>query len=78
MQITLISSIVVFFMMWWVVFFMILPIDIARDPNPVKGCDAGAPLTPNIRIKMLIVTSITTVLFSVYLGLMLWFGRHGF
>ncbi len=76
MQITFISSIVVFFMMWWVVFFMILPIGITRDPTPVKGCDAGAPKTPNMRVKMTLVTGITTVLFFVYLGLMLWFGKH--
>ncbi len=72
MQITLVSSIVVFFMMWWVVFFMVLPIGITRDLNPIKGCDAGAPKTPNMRFKIALVTGVTTVLFFVYLGLMLW------
>jgi predicted secreted protein len=73
MQITFVSSVVVFFMLWWVVFFMILPIGITRDPNVIKGCDAGAPVNPNLRIKFFIVTGITVVLFCVYVGLMLWF-----
>ena len=63
MQLTLMTSIVVFFITWWVVLFMVLPIGIRQDDAPIIGCDVGAPLNPNIKRKLLIVTGITTGLF---------------
>ena len=71
MQLTLMTSIVVYFITWWVVLFMILPIGIRQDHIPIAGNDVGAPQNPNIKQKLIIVTAITTVLFSVYVAIML-------
>ncbi|MES2607737.1 MAG: DUF1467 family protein [Pseudomonadota bacterium] len=72
MQLTLMTSIVVYFITWWVVLFMVLPIGIRQNRSPAKGWDAGAPRNPNIKHKLLMVTIITTVLFAVYIAVMLW------
>lgn len=71
MQLTLTTSIVVYFMTWWVVLFMILPIGIKQDHAPIVGNDVGAPQTPNMKQKLIIVTAITTILFCVYVAVML-------
>lgn len=72
MQLTLMTSIVVYFITWWVVLFMILPIGIKQDHAPITGNDVGAPKNPNIKQKLIIVTAITTVLFSIYAAAILW------
>lgn len=65
------SSIVTYFITWWVVLFIVLPIGIKQDHAPIVGCDVGAPLNPNIKMKLLIVTAVTTVLFGVYVLIIL-------
>jgi len=45
---------------------MVLPIGIKQDHTPIAGCDVGAPLNPNIKKKLLIVTGVTTILFIAY------------
>jgi predicted secreted protein len=71
MQLTLMTGIVVYFITWWMVLFVILPIGIKQDHAPITGNDVGAPENPNIKKKLVIVTVITTVLFSVYASIML-------
>ncbi len=72
MQLTLMTGIVVYFITWWMVLFVILPIGIKQDHAPITGNDVGAPENPNIKKKLVIVTVITTVLFSVYASIMLY------
>ena len=72
MQLTLMTSIVVFFITWWVVLFMVLPIGIKQDDAPTAGHEVGAPFNPNIKQKLLIVTGATTVLFCIYVVVMVW------
>jgi predicted secreted protein len=71
MKITLMTSIVVYFITWWVVLFMILPIGIKQDHAPIVGNEVGAPQNPNMKQKLIIVTAITTVLFFLYVAIML-------
>ena len=66
------TGIVVYFITWWMVLFVILPIGIKQDHAPITGNDVGAPENPNIKKKLVIVTVITTVLFSVYASIMLY------
>lgn len=72
MQLTVMTSIVVYFIIWWVVLFIVLPIGIKQDPAPIIGNDTGAPKNPNIKQKLLSVTLITTILFCMYVGVMLY------
>ena len=71
MRLTLMTSIFVYFITWWVVLFMILPIGIRQDHAPIIGNEVGAPESPNIKQKLIIVTTITTILFCVYVAVML-------
>jgi predicted secreted protein len=72
MRLTLMTSIVVYFITWWVVLFMILPIGIRQDHAPIIGNDLGAPQNPNVKQKLIIVTVITTILFGMYVTVMLY------
>lgn len=71
MKITLMTSIVVYFITWWVVLFMILPIGVKQDHAPIVGNEVGAPHNPNMKQKLIIVTAATTVLFCIYVAVML-------
>lgn len=50
------SIIVVFFLSWWIILFMVLPIGVRRDENPVEGHDHGAPIKAMLPKKMLWAT----------------------
>lgn len=60
------SLTVVFIIIWWIVFFIILPIGIKQEENPIDGNDKGAPKNPNIKLKILITTIISMVLSLIY------------
>ncbi|MDP3371375.1 MAG: DUF1467 family protein [Candidatus Paracaedibacteraceae bacterium] len=65
------SCIVMFFATWWIVFFMILPIGIKQEDDHIIGCDVGAPKNPNIKKKLLIVTTITIIFLFIYIFYMI-------
>lgn len=52
-------------------------IRVRQDHAPINGCDAGAPYNPNIKHKLLIVTLIITILFDMYVAMMLCTLRTG-
>ena len=60
------SLIVVFVIIWWLVFFMALPVGVNPEENPEGGNMKGAPKNPNIGIKALVTTIITTILTGGY------------
>ena len=65
---SLTGSFVVFIILWWLILFMILPRDINSQKNNdfvVKGTDPGAPSNPNIVKKLIITTTITSILFAI-------------
>ncbi len=61
----LVSGIVVFIIIWWVVIFIILPFGVTKSDTPAPGHDTGAPRKSHIRIKILITTLITIILWCV-------------
>ena len=62
-------SIIFFVMIWWIIFFSVLPIGIRSNKEVFKekigGMDPGAPKNPNIALKFLITTLITSLIFAV-------------
>ena len=63
------GSIIVYVMIWWIIFFSVLPIGIQSNKEVFKekigGMDPGAPKNPNIALKFLITTLITSLIFAV-------------
>ena len=63
------GSIIVYVMIWWIIFFSVLPIGIQSNKEVFKekigGMDPGAPKNPNIALKFLITTLITSIIFVV-------------
>ena len=63
------GSIIVYVMIWWIIFFSVLPIGIQSNKEVFKekigGMDPGAPKNPNIALKFLITTLITSIIFAV-------------
>ena len=65
---SLTGSFVVFVILWWLILFMILPRDINSQKDKdfvVLGTDPGAPSNPNIVKKLIITTTITSILFAI-------------
>ena len=65
---SLTGSIVVFVILWWLILFMILPRNISSQKDKgyiIEGTDPGAPANPNIGKKLLLTTTITTILFAI-------------
>jgi predicted secreted protein len=65
-----VSFIVVYIIIWWLVFFIALPIGIKRDENPQLGNSTGAPINPNLKLKIIITSVITFLLTYGFLYLM--------
>lgn len=62
---TLVSGIVVFSIIWWTVLFMVLPFGVRTATIPEKGHADSAPIHARIRLKFLITTIISIVLFFI-------------
>jgi predicted secreted protein len=60
----------IYFVAWWIVLFAILPWGVraqTEDGDIVPGTDPGAPALPNLLVKIVWTTVVTTVLFvAVY------------
>lgn len=62
---TLVSGSMVFFVIWWIVLFAVLPFGIDTDETPPKGFATGTPKNPNLKIKFLITTAITALVWGI-------------
>ncbi len=56
------SGIVVYVTIWWITLFTILPFGAHRVHSPERGHDHGAPKKSYLKIKLLVTTVITTLL----------------
>lgn len=59
------SGIVVFATLWWISFLMVLPFGAQPVQSPEQGHDHGAPKKSYLKIKLVVTTLLTTLL---------WFG----
>ena len=67
---TVSMGIAIYFTMWWVVLFAILPFGVRsqrEDGSYFQGTDPGAPVAPQIWVKALWTTVVTTVLFVIFM-----------
>ncbi len=60
-----VSGTVVFILLWWWVFFMTLPFGV-KTPDVVEtGHANSAPEKPMLRLKVVVTTAISSVLFAI-------------
>lgn len=63
------GAVVVFVIIWWTVFFAVLPWGVRgrweSEDDGVKGAEPGAPVTPDLKKKLLWTTGIALVLWAV-------------
>ena len=56
------GGIVIYLILWWCVFFAVLPHGVKsrweEKDDGVKGADPGAPVTPDLKRKLLLTTGI--------------------
>lgn len=64
MTLSIMNVIIIFVCTWWIALFIILPIGIKRDEHVQLGNDAGAPVSSNIKSKLI---TTTVVAFSITL-----------
>lgn len=59
------SGIVVYVTVWWITLFTLLPFGAHTVNAPERGHDHGAPQKSYLKIKFIITTVITTILWFV-------------
>ncbi|MEL6476451.1 MAG: DUF1467 family protein [Pseudomonadota bacterium] len=65
---SVVSGIVLYAVIWSVVFFMFLPLwqkSQAEDGNVVPGTPASAPVDPKLRLKAVLTTCVSAVVFAL-------------
>ncbi|MEM0922818.1 MAG: DUF1467 family protein [Pseudomonadota bacterium] len=65
---SLVSGLVLFAVIWSVVFFMVLPLwqkSQAEDGNVVPGTPASAPVDPKLKMKAVLTTCVSAVVFAL-------------
>jgi predicted secreted protein len=62
-------SVAIYLICWWIVLFAVLPLRIGPQPDqsiPDQFADAaGAPRAPNIALKFLVTTVVSSLIFAV-------------
>lgn len=61
----LVSGIAVYFMIWWVVLFMVLPWGYRPIENPELGHATSAPAKPHLKLKFLVTSGISAIIWLV-------------
>jgi predicted secreted protein len=62
------SSLAIYFIIWWLAFFVVLPFGV-KNPHEAgetvqAGHEAGAPVNPRLKQKVVITTLLATVVFA--------------
>ena len=61
-------SAAVFFIIWWTLLFAILPFGVRSQHEAetmVPGTDPGAPMRPRLRLKLIINTVLSVILWGI-------------
>ncbi len=62
------TALAIYFIVWWVVLFAVLPWGVrsqAEEGEVHPGSDPGAPLLPNLGVKLFWTSIIAAILFAV-------------
>lgn len=70
----IVSGIVLFAVIWFMVLFVVLPLRLRtqeEDGNVVPGTPSSAPVNPDMKRKVRIVTGVSVVLWAIIAGVIL-------
>lgn len=62
------TALAIYFIIWWVVLFAVLPWGVrsqAEEGNVTAGTDPGAPVLPQLGVKLLWTTIVSAVVFGL-------------
>lgn len=62
---SIVTGLLVFVMVWWVMLFMVLPWGIHYHDSGVQGAATSAPAQPRLRLKLLVTTAISVVVWLI-------------
>lgn len=59
------TGFVVYVLVWWIVLFTVLPWRAAADKNPETGMAASAPVKTHMKMKLIVTTGLSAVIWGV-------------
>lgn len=55
----------IYLLIWWTLLFTVLPLGVERNTEEGKGHDAGAPVRPDLKKKLVINSVLSAALLAV-------------
>ena len=55
----------IYLILWWVTLFMVLPLGVQRHGEKGSGHDAGAPVRPDLKKKLVLNTILSAVILAI-------------
>lgn len=62
---SLVTLAFIYLLVWWIMLFTVLPVGVQRNTEDGKGHDAGAPMRPDLKKKLIINTMLSAVVMLV-------------
>lgn len=62
---SIVSGITLFIIIWWMVFFCVLPVGMQQPEQRLPGEMPGAPVSPNLKRKVMVTSGIAVGLWLV-------------
>lgn len=62
---SLVTLAFIYLLVWWIMLFTVLPVGVQRNTDDGKGHDAGAPMRPDLKKKLIINTMLSAVVMLV-------------
>ncbi|MEZ0225262.1 MAG: DUF1467 family protein [Alphaproteobacteria bacterium] len=59
------NALFIYVLIWWTTLFLVLPLGVERNADASKGHDAGAPVTANLKKKLLINTALAGAILAI-------------
>jgi predicted secreted protein len=60
------TAIAIYFLIWWITLFAVLPWGVrSQGDDASPGTDPGAPVLPNLKMKLLWTTIASAVIFAI-------------
>ena len=60
-----VTVVFIYLLVWWIMLFTVLPLGVQRNTDDGKGHDAGAPVRPDLKKKLIINTVLSAVIMLV-------------
>lgn len=62
---SLVTLAFIYLLVWWIMLFTVLPVGVQRNTEDGKGHDAGAPMRPDLKKKLIINTMLSAVVMLI-------------